>query len=105
MSDFLPGDDDEWVIHISGYGTMFFRGNRADAEFFRDGKARWEGGVGYLWRLDDPTFGLGDDGADMVTVFARKSRTAKATTQKLAGQVVTHHNYGRAPNGIQKEQA
>jgi hypothetical protein len=93
----LPGDDDLWVIQIgNGYGAFLFRGNEADAEHMRAGKAQWEGTYGNKWRMDDPAFGL----SGRVDQLARAQR-ADATLQaqqsnERYGRTATWRNYGRS---------
>lgn len=45
----------KWKIWISGYGAFDFEGTEAEAEDMRIHKARWEGGQGRKWRVDNPT--------------------------------------------------
>lgn len=95
----LPGDDDEWIIDIAGYGAFLFRGNEDDAERMRSGKAAWEGSRGYKWRVDDPLYGLGHARTiAKVLIDERRNTTADALefAKKYPNSVATWHNYGRS---------
>lgn len=91
----LPGDDDLWVIQITGgYGSFLFRGNEDDAEFMRASKAQWESANGHKWRLDDETYGNAPSGVR----GNRKQATAQAQeSAKLLMHVPNWRNYGRSP--------
>lgn len=91
----LPGDDDLWVIYITGgYGSFLFRGNEDDAEYMRANKAQWERAAGHKWRLDDPTCG----GAPAPVLGNRRKQTKLAQeSAKLRMHVANWHNYGRSP--------
>lgn len=89
----LPGDDDEWIIAIGGYGAFLFRGNEDDAEHMREGKARWERGFGSKWRVDDKTCG----GVKGEALAFRQQATASAKEDaEQYGRVATWENYGRS---------
>jgi len=93
----LPGDADEWIIAIAGYGAFLFRGNEADARFMCKGKAKWEGAAGEMWRADDRDFGL-PPSASLAAVNARGALTIAALEQakEHPNSVATWQNYGRA---------
>ena len=80
--------DEIWIIDIGGYGSFVFRGNEADCDHMRSGKAEWEGAVGRKWTAED---GLRDP--------KLASKTARALLQavKYPNSVADHRNYGRAP--------
>jgi len=46
---------EQWKIWVAGYGEFDFEGTEQEAEEMRQHKARWEGGQGRKWRVNNQT--------------------------------------------------